>query len=520
MVSEMSAGTILDVNPIFSNSSLRRGDADARINWYAISGPHQQFRLNIQAAPPTVNVTTGLMRYAHGFMRAAFVLASLTRRCEMLRTCWYVAIFCLVAASAWAQPAVRQRAFYVPEVKDPVLEKIKDGNKKEQEVKDSEISAVRARQKAAAKKKEDQRKVLRTELPEGQAPTTLDQFISVFHFPPQAQFMTGTCWAFSGTSFLESEVKRISGKEVKMSEMYAVYCEYVEKARRFVAERGDSAFAEGSQLNAVPRMWKICGAVPLDAYPGVLEKNGLHDHTALFDEMNAFLKWVRQEEIWDEDLVVGMVKDILDRYMGKPPAEFKFEGKKYTPQKFLDKVLEIRPDDYVQFMSTMSVPFFTKGLFDVPDNWWKDAAYHNVPLDAFFDIIVKAIRGGYSVGIGGDVSEPGKDYTHSAAFVPTFDIPSEYIDQSAREYRITNGSTGDDHGIHLVGIAEVAGKLWFLVKDSGRSARWAPPEGYYFFREDFVKLKMLSFIVHKDAVRDLLERFEEAVPERQEDKGR
>ncbi|PIY02588.1 MAG: peptidase C1, partial [Bacteroidetes bacterium CG_4_10_14_3_um_filter_31_20] len=31
--------------------------------------------------------------------------------------------------------------------------------------------------------------------------------------------------------------------------------------------------------------------------------------------------------------------------------------------------------------------------------------------------------------------------------------------------------------------------------------------GYYFFREDFVKLKMMNFTVHKDAVKELLKKF-------------
>jgi bleomycin hydrolase len=31
--------------------------------------------------------------------------------------------------------------------------------------------------------------------------------------------------------------------------------------------------------------------------------------------------------------------------------------------------------------------------------------------------------------------------------------------------------------------------------------------GYYFFSEDYVKLKMLDFMVHREAVRELLQKF-------------
>jgi hypothetical protein len=92
------------------------------------------------------------------------------------------------------------------------------------------------------------------------------------------------------------------------------------------------------------------------------------------------------------------------------------------------------------------------------------------------------------------------------AVVPTFDIPGEYIDQSAREFRFDNGSTGDDHGIHVVGHMRLDGHDWFLIKDSNRSSRHGRWEGYYFYRDDYVRLKMLTYTVHKDDAADILAR--------------
>jgi bleomycin hydrolase len=45
---------------------------------------------------------------------------------------------------------------------------------------------------------------------------------------------------------------------------------------------------------------------------------------------------------------------------------------------------------------------------------------------------------------------------------------------------------------------------WFLIKDSGRSSRHGEHEGYYFFRDDYVRLKMLLIMVHKDSVEKIL----------------
>jgi bleomycin hydrolase len=97
------------------------------------------------------------------------------------------------------------------------------------------------------------------------------------------------------------------------------------------------------------------------------------------------------------------------------------------------------------------------------------------------------------------------------ALIPTFDIPAEYINDNARQFRFSNGTTTDDHGMHLVGYCSKDGADWYLIKDSGSGSRnndeKAPEFGYYFFRGDYIKLKMMSFLVHKDAVKELLGKF-------------
>ena len=87
--------------------------------------------------------------------------------------------------------------------------------------------------------------------------------------------------------------------------------------------------------------------------------------------------------------------------------------------------------------------------------------------------------------------------------MPSFDIPAEYINQNSREFRIANKTTADDHGIHIVGFFEKDGKDWYLIKDSGSGSRNGNNKGYYFYHEDYVKLKMLGFMVHKDMVKNL-----------------
>jgi len=140
----------------------------------------------------------------------------------------------------------------------------------------------------------------------------------------------------------------------------------------------------------------------------------------------------------------------------------------------------------------------------VPDNWWHSKEYLNVPLDTFMKILKKGLAAGFTMSLGGDVSEPGKNPDKKVFMIPTFDIPSEAIDDSARQFRFGNQTTTDDHGIHLIGMKEIGGKTWFLIKDSGSSSYNAEPKGYYFLTEDYVKLKMMDFMVHKDVLKGII----------------
>ena len=353
----------------------------------------------------------------------------------------------------------------------------------------------------------EERKAFKMDLTGLDLPKSVDEFKAYWYNPPVSQGWTGTCWDFSTTSFFESEIYRIHKKKLKLSEMYTAYWEYVEKAKRFIEERGNSVFGEGSEANAVPRIWKKYGIIPEEAYTGLKPGQKFHDHRKMFDEMENYLNSVKAANAWNEEDAVNTIKDILNHYMGVPPAKVTVNGKEYTPKEYLDKVVNINLDDYVDVMSLMQKPYWEQVEYPVSDNWWHSKEYYNVPLDVFMDVIKKAIRSGYTMAIGGDVSEPGIVSDYNVALVPSFDIPSNYIDEYARQLRFSNKTTGDDHGIHLVGYENKDGKDWYLIKDSGSGGHNGHNPGYYFFQEDYVKLKMLDFMVNKDALGDLLSKF-------------
>jgi len=343
-------------------------------------------------------------------------------------------------------------------------------------------------------------------------PNKVSMYQKEWHLPPVSQGNTNTCWCFSTTSFFESEVYRLTGQEIKLSEMFTVYWEYVERAKRFVAERGNSAFAEGSEANAVIREYKMYGTVPYEVYSGLEPGRKFFTHEKMYNELLAYMTGVKNANEWNEEEVVATVKSILNHYMGVPPESFDWKGKQYTPKEFLSSVLKLQMDDYVDILSYMQQPYWQQVEYQVPDNWWHSCDYYNVPLEDYMKALKNAINNHYTVSIGGDVSEAGFSREYQVALIPTFDIAPEDINDNARQFRFSNETTTDDHGMHLVGYyQDKDGTDWYLIKDSGSGSRnndeKAPEFGYYFFRSDYIKLKMMNFLVHKDAVKELLGKF-------------
>lgn len=332
-------------------------------------------------------------------------------------------------------------------------------------------------------------------------PKSTSEFTIVTADKPVSQGSTGTCWCFSTTSFYESEIYRLHKKHVSLSEMYTVYWQYVEKAKEYVHTRGASVFDEGSETNATQDMMKQYGMVPLEAYTGMKKGQPYHDHVKMVNEMKSYLENVKKENAWNMHVVVRTIKDIMDHYMGTPPESFSYEGKEYTPQEFVKKVAGLNPDDYVTFMSLKSEPMWARAEYKVGDNWWHSKDFYNVPLNDFMEVVINSLKNGYSIAIGGDVSESGINLKEGVMMIPSYDIPSSYINDDARLVRFLNGATTDDHAMHIVGYTKKGNAYWFLVKDSGSGGHNNPGHnGYWFMHEDYVKLKMMTATVNKNAV--------------------
>lgn len=340
------------------------------------------------------------------------------------------------------------------------------------------------------------------------------------------QNRSGTCWAYSALSYIESEILKAGNGEYDLSEMWIVRNAYMEKAERYIRFHGSATFAEGGAFQDIPYIIKKYGVVPEEVYRGLNYGTDAPDFSSVSPVLESFVKALAQSKKlttnWREAL-----NALLDSYFGPVPEKFTYKGKEYTPKSFAAS-LGLNFDDYIEIGSFTHHPFYQPFMLEVQDNWLH-ANIYNVKLDELIEIMDKAIMDGYTIGWGSDVSEKGFSWKNGVAIVPDEDkkdlsgtekekweklTPAEKaaatysFDGSAKEKTITQEmrqegfddfTTTDDHGMHIVGIYKDAkGNKFYKVKNSwGDSGKY---NGYFYASEAFVRYKTIDIQINKNAL--------------------
>lgn len=334
--------------------------------------------------------------------------------------------------------------------------------------------------------------------------------IDIESTPVISQDKTGTCWSYATISFLESEIIRINGKRIDLSEMYNVRNTYFEKAENYVMRQGKAQFSQGGLAHDVIYSVAKHGIVPIEAFQGKEESEDKHNHTemesALKGMVDAFAKVKTLSPKWK-----AAVSGVLDVYMGENPTEFTFEGKKYTPQSFLTYT-KINPTDYVSLTSFTHHPFYGNFILNIPDNF-SNGSFYNIPIDELIANLDNALTKGYTVALDCDVSEVGFSAKEGVAVIPvdaeekekTFlkEIkPEVNVTQEFRQQEFENFNTTDDHLMHIVGkVKDQNGNIYYTVKNSwGSSGERIGNNGYIYMSVPYTKLKTISILVHKDGL--------------------
>jgi len=326
--------------------------------------------------------------------------------------------------------------------------------------------------------------------------------------PVISQDITGTCWSFSSTSFLEAEIIRTTGRKIDLSEMYNVRNTYPKKAWNYVMRQGKAQFGEGGLNHDVINSAKEFGIVPLTAYSGLVGNATKHDHSKMAKELEDLLKKYadpskKLDPKWKTD-----VEAILDKYMGATVTEFTYDGKKYTPKSFLE-MTKLNMKDYVTITSFTNEPYYKTFILDIPDNF-SNGSFYNMPLDEFVQNVDNALDKGYTLALDADVSEKTFSGKNGIAVIPENEADEKTIlteikaeksiTPEFRQQEFENYNTTDDHLMHIVGkVKDQKGTIYYKVKNSWGSKNLGN-DGYIYMSVPYLRLKAISVLLHKDGL--------------------
>lgn len=325
----------------------------------------------------------------------------------------------------------------------------------------------------------------------------------------KSQGMTGTCWAYSTISFIESEIIRMGGPSINLSEMYIVKHAYQNKAKQYVYRHGIGNFSQGGQAHDVLKVISEHGFVPEQDYWGRKDTSLIHNHSDLEPVLKAMLdtymtqKGASPEKQWFDNLDA-----VLTAQLGKTPTRIMFNKRTYSPAKFAD-ALGFRSDNYIELTSYTHHTYNKPFVLEVPDNWSNDS-YYNVELNDLIGSMKEALDKGYTIVWDGDVSEEFFSHKEGIALLPLTDtlgfVPQveEVVTPEMRQESFINWNATDDHLMHIVGMVKDGnGTIYFKTKNSwGNTSNTYG--GYLYMSEAYVRMNTVAIMMHKDALNKTL----------------
>jgi hypothetical protein len=197
--------------------------------------------------------------------------------------------------------------------------------------------------------------------------------VAIPQTPVDNQGFMGFCWAYGGTGLVESYYKSFAGKTVNLSEEALAFFHMAHGIRKLYKTMHGIDLYRALSYDRLPEGWFLRLA------PGTADFELTEDDIDGLEIMKRYGVW--PESVWSTkgrtaeeratmlraiskrardymntfDLQNGTIEDVINNVLigssafpSRPPLQFVYEGKTFTPQSFLSS-MDFNPDQYAAF---------------------------------------------------------------------------------------------------------------------------------------------------------------------------
>ena len=322
------------------------------------------------------------------------------------------------------------------------------------------------------------------------------------------QKSSGRCWLFTGLNVLRAAaIDKWDLGEFQFSQAYCFFYDQLEKANLFLQSVIDTRelpfedrevdwlfsnpLSDGGTFTGVADLVTKYGLVPASAMPESYIANNTSAFTTQLKillrkdglQLRSEFPEVKKKNLPAhlESLKTDMLKEIyrlLVLAYGKPPKEFVWKDRNYTPQSFYQELLGYDlKGNYVMLMNDPCREYgkvyeiqYDRHLYD-GHNW----LYVNLPVERIKEMAIASIKANTAMYFSCDVAK-FLDRKKGVADLDNFDYESLLgVDLSMdKKQRVMTHSSGSSHAMTLIAVDLKDGKpCKWMVENS-----WGAASGY------------------------------------------
>ena len=322
------------------------------------------------------------------------------------------------------------------------------------------------------------------------------------------QKSSGRCWLFTGLNVLRAAaIDKWDLGEFQFSQAYCFFYDQLEKANLFLQSVIDTRelpfedrevdwlfsnpLSDGGTFTGVADLVTKYGLVPASAMPESYIANNTSAFTTQLKillrkdglQLRSEFPEVKKKNLPAhlESLKTDMLKEIyrlLVLAYGKPPKEFVWKDRNYTPQSFYQELLGYDlMGNYVMLMNDPCREYgkvyeiqYDRHLYD-GQNW----LYVNLPVERIKEMAIASIKANTAMYFSCDVAK-FLDRKKGVADLDNFDYESLLgVDLSMdKKQRVMTHSSGSSHAMTLIAVDLKDGKpCKWMVENS-----WGAASGY------------------------------------------